>query len=279
MSYINTIYTVSLEFGRSPKEVWDHVIDLSNWWPEEFVGGPIQPGSEFVFRIGGSHYSKNRVVEFRPYEKVSWITLESRREGDDFDWSGTKMIFELTADRDGTVVKFTYDGVVLENEQERLAQICDWCIKEGLYKSITSFTATIEVKSTPANVFHCITAGVSKWWGGKDLTGSSTKLNDEFIINHPGTHYSKQKVAEVIPDKKIVWLITESSLPWLKDPGEWTNTKMIFVIIGKGDTTVLHFTHEGLTPDKECYARVSEGWSTVIKEWLRDFINEGKPHF
>jgi hypothetical protein len=47
-----------------------------------------------------------------------------------------------------------------------------------------------------------ITNDVSKWWGGKDLEGESIKLNDEFIINHPGAHYSKQKLVEVVAGKK-----------------------------------------------------------------------------
>ena len=117
-----------------------------------------------------------------------------------------------------------------------------------------SFTAIIEVIKSPQSVFNTITQDVAKWWGGKDLKGNSIKLNDEFIINHPGAHYSKQKLVEVIPGKKIVWLVTESTLYWLKkDQHEWANTKMIFEISIKGDKTVLHFTHEGLVPEKECY--------------------------
>jgi uncharacterized protein YndB with AHSA1/START domain len=143
-----------------------------------------------------------------------------------------------------------------------------------------NFTATIEVEKSPQTVFNSITNDVAKWWGGKDLKGNSTKLNDEFIIHHEGAHYSKQKLVEVIPDKKIVWLVTESTLHWLQnDKQEWTNTKMIFEITPKGDKTVLHFTHEGLVPGRECYAKCEQGWSMVIKDWLLHFITDGKPHF
>jgi Activator of Hsp90 ATPase homolog 1-like protein len=121
------------------------------------------------------------------------------------------------------------------------------------------------------------TDNFAKWWGGKDLRGNSTKLTDEFIIDHPGAHYSKQKLVEVIPEKKIVWLVTESTLNWLKmDQQEWTNTRMIFEITPKGDKTVLHFTHEGLFPKKEYYPLVHQGWNTVIKDYLFHFITDGK---
>ena len=144
----------------------------------------------------------------------------------------------------------------------------------------SNYTASIEVVKSPQDVFKAITKDVSKWWGGKDLEGSSTKLNDEFIIHHPNTHYSKQKLIEVIPDKKIVWLVTEGTLHWLKkDKHEWTNTKMIFEITTKENNTVLHFTHEGLVPEKECYAMCEKGWSMVIKDWLFNFITTDKAHF
>jgi len=40
------------------------------------------------------------------------------------------MIIELTPKGGGTLLKYTYDGVVLENEYDRLIQICDITIKE-----------------------------------------------------------------------------------------------------------------------------------------------------
>jgi uncharacterized protein YndB with AHSA1/START domain len=143
-----------------------------------------------------------------------------------------------------------------------------------------NFTATIEVPKSPEDVFNCITNDVAKWWGGKDLEGNCKKLNDEFIINHPGAHYSKQELVEVVPGKRIVWLVTDSTLNWLKrDQHEWVNTRMIFEISTEGGKTVLHFTHEGLVPGKECYAMCEQGWNMVIKDYLFNFITYNKPHF
>jgi uncharacterized protein YndB with AHSA1/START domain len=143
-----------------------------------------------------------------------------------------------------------------------------------------NYTTTIEIVKFPEDVFKAITTDVSKWWGGNDLKGNSTKLNDEFVIHHPGAHYSKQKLVELVPDKKIVWLVTDSKLDWLqKNQQEWTNTKMIFEITTKNNNTVLHFTHEGLVREMECYEMCSGGWKMVITDWLFDFINDGKIHF
>jgi len=143
-----------------------------------------------------------------------------------------------------------------------------------------SFVAIIEVAASPQSVFSSITSHVSKWWGGSDFKGHSTKLHDEFTIHHEGAHYSRQKLVEVIPDKKVVWLVTESTLHWLQyDKNEWTNTKMVFEIAKEDDKTVLRFTHEGLVVEKECYTRCEKGWRMVINDWLFNFITNNKPHF
>jgi hypothetical protein len=137
------------------------------------------------------------------------------------------------------------------------------------------YRTSIEVSKSPQDVFKHL-LDVSKWWS-KDFEGSSSKLNDEFVISHTDQHYSKQKLTEVIPGKKLVWLVTISELNWLeKDTHEWTNTKMIFELTSEGDKTLLYFTHEGLVPAKECYARCEQGWNVVIKNCLFDFIKEGK---
>lgn len=138
-----------------------------------------------------------------------------------------------------------------------------------------NYTATIEVAQSAKEVFNAIN-DVTKWWS-KDFKGNSTKLNDEFIIDHLNQHYSKQKLIEVVPNKKVVWLVTESKLDWIKNnKEEWTNTKMIFEITSKDDKTVLHFTHEGLVPEKESYIRCSEGWTTVIMQRLFNYIIKGQ---
>jgi uncharacterized protein YndB with AHSA1/START domain len=294
-NYISARYTVEIKLATSPNDVFTHVVDLAKWWPEEFEGESLSLNSEFILKSGDGHYSKNKVTEWMPGKKVVWLTTDSLRKTDNFVWTGTKFIFELTPVGEYTLLSFTYDGVIFENEYEVLVKICDVTVNEMFYNFIMnesetdltskeiidkSFKATIEVGKSPQHIFKCITNDVAKWWGGKDLEGSSTKLHDEFIVHHPNTHYSKQKLVEFIPNKRVVWLVTESELHWLKkDPHEWAGTKMIFEIDTKADTTVLHFTHEGIAPEKECYAMCSQGWDKVIKDWLFRFITLGEPHF
>ena len=140
-----------------------------------------------------------------------------------------------------------------------------------------SYTATIELEKPPRAVFKHLTTDVSKWWGGKDLQGPSLGSGDEFTIRHGDVHFSRQKVVEFAPDQRLVWLVTESKLAWLtRDTGEWTHTRMVFELSAKGRGTVLRFTHEGLTPQKECHSRCVQGWEMVIKDWFFRFVAEGR---
>ncbi len=145
------------------------------------------------------------------------------------------------------------------------------------------YTATIEVVAPGMHVFTHVN-DVANWWAkdaGEALSGQktifegqSTKLHDEFIIRSGDRHYSKQQLIEVVPGKKVVWLVTDCTLNWLKkDKTEWTNTTMIFEISARAGKTVLQFTHVGLFPGKECYDNCRKGWDFLIKERLFNFIN------
>jgi len=136
------------------------------------------------------------------------------------------------------------------------------------------FTTTILADKTPKEIFDAIN-NVRGWWQGT-IEGSTDKLHDEFIYRMEEFHFSKQKLVEVIPNEKVVWLVTDSQLNFIKDKNEWTGTKIIFEISEKNNKTQLRFTHVGLVNEIECYDACSNAWSQLIQESLFSLITTGK---
>lgn len=136
------------------------------------------------------------------------------------------------------------------------------------------FTTSILIDQSPEEAFNAIN-NVSGWWQG-EIKGNSNKLNDEFTYRMEEFHFSKQRVVEIVPNKKIVWLVTESQLNFIEDKSEWTNTKIIFEISEVNNKTQITFTHSGLTPEVECYNDCSSGWGGLIQKSLFSFIKTGK---
>ena len=137
-----------------------------------------------------------------------------------------------------------------------------------------SFNTTISVDQTPNEAFNAIN-NVRGWWS-EDIEGKTEKLNDEFTYHYRDTHRSKMKIIEVIPDKKVVWLVLDNYFTFTKDKTEWIGTKIIFEISQKDNKTQIHFTHLGLVPEYECYDKCFNGWSIFINSSLRSLITKGK---
>jgi hypothetical protein len=136
------------------------------------------------------------------------------------------------------------------------------------------YSTTFEVNVTPREVFQKIN-NVTEWWT-ENLKGDSRKVNDVFTVQFGDVHLSTQKLIEVVPDKKVVWLVTDSKLNFISDKQEWTNTKISFEITEKDNQTSVKFTHHGLQPDVECYDACSNAWSEYIQESLFRLISTGK---
>jgi hypothetical protein len=136
------------------------------------------------------------------------------------------------------------------------------------------FQITITVDATIHDAFKSINQ-VTKWWT-ENLEGSSHKLNDEFTVFFGDVHVSKQKVVEFIPDRRVVWLVTESRLNFIEDKQEWNDTQIIFDLEEGGGKTQIRFTHAGLVPAIECFNDCSSAWSEYIQGSLRSLVNTGK---
>ncbi|HTQ29437.1 MAG TPA: hypothetical protein VMI35_14975, partial [Puia sp.] len=62
------------------------------------------------------------------------------------------------------------------------------------------YSVTIQVAQSPKEVFYHIVNDVSKFWP-EEFEGQCSNLNDEFVFSTGDSHYSKNKVVELVPEK------------------------------------------------------------------------------
>jgi hypothetical protein len=136
------------------------------------------------------------------------------------------------------------------------------------------FVTSISVDQTPKEAFAAIT-NVRGWWS-EEIEGSTDKLGDEFTYRYKDVHRCKMKLTEVIPDKRVVWLVLDNYFNFTQDKSEWKGTKVAFEISQQGDKTEIRFTHLGLVPEHECFAVCSNAWGSFINGSLRSLITTRK---
>jgi len=140
-----------------------------------------------------------------------------------------------------------------------------------------NFQAAITVHASAGEAVKKI-SNIPEWWG-VTFSGNSEKQNDTFTVKMSGDSFFNFTVAELIPGERIVWLVTDCYMPWYSDKKEWANTHLIFDLTENNGVTNLNFTHEGLTPEIECYKDCEPGWTHWIKTSLFSYFTTGKGVF
>jgi hypothetical protein len=136
------------------------------------------------------------------------------------------------------------------------------------------YHSSIIVKTGIGAAFESVQKRVNEWWT-PNLEGDSEKPGDEFTVRF-GETAVMFKIAESDINKKIVWLVTESHLPWLEDKNEWTGTSLVWEFTTEGDSVQISLTHVGLVPEVECYDSCVKGWNFFFKESLYKLLTENK---
>ena len=145
-------------------------------------------------------------------------------------------------------------------------------VKELRTKS-KDYHASIQANVSPKEAFEKISL-VNKWWA-KKFKGKAQKLNDQFTVDF-GETFVDFRITEAIPEKKIIWTVTDCNLHWIKAKKEWKNTKVVWEISTAKNGVQINMTHIGLRPEVECWDSCKPGWDEHVKESLLSFLTKGK---
>jgi hypothetical protein len=111
-------FTASFVVDQSPRAVFDAINNVRGWWGEDVQGTNANLGDEFTFRVQDIHYSRLKVTELIPNERVVWLVLENHLNfvEDQTEWVGTKISFDISRKGDQTEVHFAHLGLDPEFE-------------------------------------------------------------------------------------------------------------------------------------------------------------------
>jgi hypothetical protein len=115
---MSTSFSTAISVDEPSQLVFDAINDVRSWWGGEIDGRTDVLGAEFTYRVGNVHYSKQRITELVPLQRVGWLILDSRLSylQDEAEWTGTTVSFEISELDGRTQVQFTHSGLVPEFE-------------------------------------------------------------------------------------------------------------------------------------------------------------------
>ncbi|SMG48067.1 SRPBCC family protein [Arenibacter troitsensis] len=136
-----------------------------------------------------------------------------------------------------------------------------------------NYSSTIIVNKDAQTAFNAI-KNLRAWWS-EEIIGETGTPGETFFYHYKDVHLCKVKLLEGLPNKKLVYLVTDNEFSFVEDKTEWINTKLIFEIAEEGNKTKVIFTHEGLTPEYECYEVCNDAWTSYIQGSLKSLIEKG----
>ena len=124
-------------------------------------------------------------------------------------------------------------------------------------------------------IYEGLTTQISEWWT-EMFEGSARTVDQTFTIRFGSQVFKTMKVEELIKNRKVAWLVEDAliDLPELVNKKEWVNTRIIWDLSTRSDSTLLKVTHMGLTSKAECYDLCSSGWQSFLYSFNK-FITTG----
>ncbi len=133
-------YSTSIFVTQNPEAVYAAINKVRGWWSEEIVGRTDVVNQEWFYHYKDVHLCKVKVIDLIKNTKVVWEIVENSFNftDDANEWTGDRIIFDITKEGNQTRITFTQVGLTPQYE---CFEICraGWnnYINNSLYQLIT----------------------------------------------------------------------------------------------------------------------------------------------
>jgi hypothetical protein len=134
-------FSTAFLVDQSPEEAFAAITDVRAWWSGQIDGATDELNAGFTYRYLDVHYSKQRITEFVPNEKVVWRVLDAYLNftEDPNEWTDTEVRFEVSRRGEQTEVSFTHLGLVPDFEcYDKCSSAWSFYINSSLRRLITT---------------------------------------------------------------------------------------------------------------------------------------------
>ena len=107
-------FTTTILVDESPAAVFSAINNPRGWWSEEIEGGTEKLDDEFAYRYKDVHNCTMKLIEVTPNKKVVWLVKDNYFSftKDTSEWTGTRIVFEISEKDNKTQLRFTHMGLV-----------------------------------------------------------------------------------------------------------------------------------------------------------------------
>jgi len=123
-------FTISILADQTPSAVFQAINNVCGWWSEEIEGSTDKLNDVFNYHFEDIHRCQIKLIEVTPGKKLVWLVMDNYfkpgifgdasnhlRSNDGYtndknEWTGTKIIFEISEKDNKTQIRFTHLGLV-----------------------------------------------------------------------------------------------------------------------------------------------------------------------
>lgn len=146
-----------------------------------------------------------------------------------------------------------------------------------------NYRRTISVDATAAEAYLALTTGYEQWWTRSDNVFN--KIGDRIKFTFPPNVSCWTFEATKLEPNRTVELKCVEAYHKITDKPEapeteWLGSRARWRIELRGEQTDIHFIHDGLIPDLDCYEVCEAGWNLFFVDSLKTYLDTGvgKPH-